>query len=536
MSRVSDETYDYVVIGSGITGLFTAALLANDGAKVLVLERHYLVGGYAQSFPKNGYLFCAGLHYVFNCLPDEDGGRFLRRIGLADTVRFSPMSPDGFDRVRFPSLSYDIVSGAPANVERLSRLFPKQHESLRTYYDTLGAIYREAFTVPVDVPIAAFLRHPLRLRHLLRYRNVRTREFMERLGMPTELRDVLSAQCGNIGVPPERSSFLAHALNVMAYDQGACFPTYGYHHMLSAIARVVRKAKGCKIRLETPAEEIVVEGGRAVAVRLRGGELVRTKNVLLNADPKLFPSLVQNRLPWTYRRRLAFEHSAASYTLYIGLRGVDLRAHGFGSHNVWHFPQHDLDEVYRRQLEQGDVSDPFFAITTPTLHGRSKKKIAPDGCEQMVLCTWAGYDDVAREKATDETAYRARKTRLAERALDLLERHYIGGVRAHVDVLEVGTPTTNEDYVAAPVGASYGASLTPGHVNLGKLGFETPLPNVVMANATSGMPGLGGAFRTSLTLHARLTRNPALEAELLAPRALRSPLKFDDALADTPIS
>lgn len=520
---MTNETYDYVVIGSGITGLFTAALLAKDGAKVLVLERHYLVGGYAQSFPKDGYLFCAGLHYVFNSLPDEDGGRFLRALGLADEVRFSPMSRDGFDRVRFPSLSYDVVSGAQQNIDGLTRLFPRQREALEKYYATLAAIYRQAFTVPVDVPLTAFLRHPIRLRHLLYYRNVKTRTFMEKLGMPTELRDVLSAQCGNIGVPPERSSFLAHALNVMAYDQGACFPTYGYHHMLSSIARVVRKAKGSKIRLETTVHEILVENGRAVGVRLDGGEVVRAKNVLVNADPKLFPALVRDRLPWTYRRKLKFEHSSASYTLYIGLRGVDLRAHGFGSHNVWHFPQHDIDEVYRRQLDRGDLSDPFFAITTPTLHGRSKKKIAPDGCDQLVLCTWAGYEDVARQKATNDAAYRARKQRIAERALDLLDRHYIKGIRAHVDVLEVGTPTTNKDYVAAPEGASYGANLTPAHVNLGKLGFETPLPNVVMANATSGMPGLGGAFRTALTLHARLARKASLEAELLEPRVLRPP-------------
>lgn len=520
---MTNETYDYVVIGSGITGLFTAALLAKDGAKVLVLERHYLVGGYAQSFPKNGYLFCAGLHYVFNCLPDEDGGRFLRAVGLADEVRFSPMSRDGFDRVRFPSLSYDVVSGARANIDALSRTFPQHRSALEKYYATLAAIYREAFTVPVDVPLREFLRHPIRLRHLLYYRNVRTRDLMTRLGMPTELRDVLSAQCGNIGIPPERSSFLAHALNVMAYDQGACFPTYGFHHMLSSIARVVRKAKGCKIRLETGVDEILTENGLAVGVRLEGGEVVRAKHVLVNADPKLFPGLVRDRLPWKYRRRLGFEHSSASYTLYIGLRGIDLRAHGFGSHNIWHFPQHDLDEVYRRQLDRGDLSDPFFAITTPTLHGQPKKKIAPDGCEQLVLCTWAGYADVAQEKAKSDAMYRARKARLAERALDLLDRHYIKGIKRHVDVLEVGTPTTNKDYVAAPDGASYGANLTPAHVNLGKLGFETPLPNVMMANATSGMPGLGGAFRTALTLHARLVRNASLEAALLEPRPLRSP-------------
>ena len=58
-------TYDAIVIGSGIGGLTTAAILAKHAKKrVLVLERHYTAGGYTHSFTRPGYEWDVGVHYV----------------------------------------------------------------------------------------------------------------------------------------------------------------------------------------------------------------------------------------------------------------------------------------------------------------------------------------------------------------------------------------------------------------------------------------------------------------------------------------
>lgn len=51
---------DYVVIGSGIGGLSAAALLSYYGYSVVVLESHYLPGGVAHTFEREGFRFDAG--------------------------------------------------------------------------------------------------------------------------------------------------------------------------------------------------------------------------------------------------------------------------------------------------------------------------------------------------------------------------------------------------------------------------------------------------------------------------------------------
>lgn len=48
---------DYVVIGSGIGGLSAAALLSYYNYSVVVLESHYLPGGVAHTFVRNGFHF-----------------------------------------------------------------------------------------------------------------------------------------------------------------------------------------------------------------------------------------------------------------------------------------------------------------------------------------------------------------------------------------------------------------------------------------------------------------------------------------------
>jgi len=58
-----DDTYDVVVIGSGLAGLTGANCLARCGRKVLLLEHHYQFGGLATWFTrKGGHIFDISLH------------------------------------------------------------------------------------------------------------------------------------------------------------------------------------------------------------------------------------------------------------------------------------------------------------------------------------------------------------------------------------------------------------------------------------------------------------------------------------------
>ena len=78
--------WDTIVIGSGAGGLGAAVALSNLGQKVLVLEQHYLPGGWCHTFALEGHKFSPGVHYIGQL---QEGGRMrsmLEGLGVGGDI------------------------------------------------------------------------------------------------------------------------------------------------------------------------------------------------------------------------------------------------------------------------------------------------------------------------------------------------------------------------------------------------------------------------------------------------------------------
>ena len=133
-----DGPYDAVVIGSGMGGLTTAALLSDLGWKVCVLEQHYTAGGYTHSYDRNGYEWDVGVHYI------GDVGAKTRTRMMFDylsggKLKWAPMD-DEYDRFYVGKRVFCAKAGKQQFRDNLVAQFPAEEQAIDRYMKLLSQV------------------------------------------------------------------------------------------------------------------------------------------------------------------------------------------------------------------------------------------------------------------------------------------------------------------------------------------------------------------------------------------------------------
>jgi all-trans-retinol 13,14-reductase len=500
MTNPAAPVFDDLIIGSGMAGLTVASLLARSGRRVLVLEAHEFPGGYAHTFKMGHYRFCAQVHYIFGCGKGEQVDRLLEDLGLREEVKFVSLDPDGYDHVVIGKDRYRIPLGWTRFKNQMLKDFPDSTEPLKRYFDTISKLSDELDRLPGKTKIADVLSAPFRFPTLIRYRNKTLSDLYEQVKMPPRLRAILAGQCGDYLLPPSQVSLLLHTALVMGYGKGAYYPEKHYSHLIDSIVGSIKNTPGCEVLLEHEVERILVENGSVSGVVVKGGKTLRADRYISNIDPsRTFELAGIENFPKKFVQKKDYSYSYGTLTLYIGIRNLDLRNYGFGSFNIWHYPDEDLDRIYADQGVRGDISNPWLFMSTPTLHTNEPGLCPPDR-QILEIATHCRYEDFRELRDTDKSAYNREKRRLREIILDVVEKNYIPELRKNMDLCVMGTPATNERYCWAPRGNSYGAALTPKQVQAGRRPFRSPLKNLWLVNATAGFPSIGGTVSAGRAL------------------------------------
>jgi phytoene dehydrogenase-like protein len=500
----SPQRCDDLVIGSGMAGLSAAALLARAGRKVIVLEAHDVPGGYAHTFALGPYRFCAQVHYIFGCGPGGQIHGLLDELDLLGEVEFTLLDPDGFDHVVLGTDRYRIPRGWENFRARMLAAFPAERAGLDRYFDTIAAIMRELDALPEKPSFMDLLSAPFRFPRLIRWRTATLGDFYDRLGLSSRVRAILAGQCGDYLLPPSEVSLLLHATLVISYGEGAYYPRRHYSGLVDAIVESIRKHPGCEVLLGHEVDRIDVDRDRVTTVHTANGARFQAERVVSNMDPQATIALIgPTHFPKSFvedHARYAYSH--AGITLYLGLKGIDLRDYGFGSFNVWSYPHDDIDAIYQQQ-DEGDLSSPWLFLSTPTLHD-AEPGIAPPGAQILEVATHAPHAPWRELRDRDPRAYNREKKKLREHLYDVIEARFVPNLRDHVDVFAIGSPATNERFVRAPFGNAYGAALVPAQVTASRRPMNTPIENLWLCNASAGWPSIGGTVGSGRRLAHRL--------------------------------
>jgi phytoene dehydrogenase-like protein len=480
--------FDTIVVGSGIGGLCAALTVARRGQAVLVLEAGKQFGGYTNPFERKHYGFDPGLHYVGECGPGQSFARMIDDLGLADEVRFRELSPDGFDRLRFPGYEVAMPRGAERYRDRLAADFPAERRGLDRFFAILREFGEAIRAMERLRGLGGALRFAPHAPFLVRWLRATFADVLDATVRDPLLRAVLAAQGGDYGLPPSQASALIGLGVLDHYLRGAYFPVGGSRALRDAFVRGIERHGG-EMRRNAAVERIVVAGGRATGVRCRDGQSYEADAVISNADATVtYRDLVgEAALPWLTRRKVERTRlSLGSVCLFIGT-DLDVAAAGMTDANVWSYPTTDIDGAYAQVFAGKLPPQDFFFLSSPSLKDPGGERKAPPGHHTLELVTLVPFEPFARWTGTKSMKrgadYEQLKGELQDRYLGCVEQ-LVPGIRDHLQVIEVGTPVTNISYAASPRGAIYGPDHTPGQMGPFRFAPRSPIDGLYLCGAS----------------------------------------------------
>jgi phytoene dehydrogenase-like protein len=501
---------DYLIVGSGLSALVFAALMAKSGKKVQVLEAHEHPGGFGHTFTMaKKYQFNAQLHYVWNCGEGQPVNQVLKKLNLDQKVTFERYNPDGFDHMQMPGYSLQIPSNSEKLIQRLSDLFPQNIKNIQDFVWEVNKTSKGLEQLARPIIFGQLIRNLGSVFCALKYLHSTLQDVFNQFQLPLEAQTLLALQWPDFLLPPNQLSFYAWVILFTGYQKGAFYPTKHFESVIDSLVKVIEENNG-EVLLNNEVISFILQDKAVMGVKAKNSRSQQTKEfigntIICNIDPKKAAQMIGlENFSKTIRKKLDYDYSPSNFMAYCVVQNIDLRDYGFGKWNTFHSGHRDLNEAFEQMYLKNDFSNPSFAITTPTLLTQEHPD-CPEGCQIIEFLTVANYDYFKQLRESNPKAYRQKKEEILESILDMVEKNYIPDLRKYIVFKITGSPTTNERFCWCPQGNSYGSSLTPRNMGMGRLNDETSLKNFYFCNASSGYPGFAPTFWTGARLYQKLS-------------------------------
>jgi len=379
---------DVVVIGGGIAGLASAALLAKEGHTVTLLERQPEVGGRAGSWQHDGFRFDTGPSWY---LMPEVFDHFYKLMGTSAEEQLSLVTLDPGYRVYFEGHTdpIDISTDLDENLALFESIEPGSAVRMKKYLTSAEETYelakqyflytsfadlRTSATKPVLAKAGSFIRLLIEPLSRLVARTVKDDRLRKVLGYPAVF----------LGSSPYLTPSMYHLMSHLDLTDGVLYPMGGFTRVIESIADIARDA-GVTIRTSSTVTRIVTTNGVATGVEyvdaqgsfqfadadivVSAADLHHTETQLLQAEEQTYPASY-----WAQKTP-----GPSALLLYLGVKGElpELEHHTLLFMEDW---KQGFDAIFG---DQPTVPEPAsLYICKPSGIDPS---VAPDGFENVFV-------------------------------------------------------------------------------------------------------------------------------------------------------
>lgn len=458
---------DVIIIGAGMGGITCGSLLAKRGLKVLILEKNQKVGGCCTSFEREGFSFDLSVQSIGEC---QEGGRIwriLRELNLLNQISFIPLEPAR--EYHFPNLKLYQSSKLETHLENLSTLFPKERKGIEEVYSILKRIFEEFSNLPSSLnwfePSSFSTQYPF----LSKYKDKTYAELLDEWVTHPFLKTLLSVRSSYALLPPEEISIIGMAGIEMSYFRYGVSSIKGKVEELPLKMVDAFRKMGGLILTNHQVDQILIDGKKAIGVRLSNGQEITGKAIVSNIDAfSTFSNLLrEDQLPDGFRSKLKGMRPCLSYfILYLGIDGP---LDELSSSNNEIFFEDRLQREYQ-YLYQNQISEnaPFYLLAPSKVNPSH----APTGKSTLCLSYKTSYH-LSKDwgpKIRDELSQR-----LIQKASS-----WVPNLKGRIMVKVETTPKTIEQWTSNRWGSAYGWAQIPRQSGIYRLSRITPIPNLYL--------------------------------------------------------
>lgn len=475
--------YDDLVVGSGISGMAMALLLAMAGRKVLLIEKQSTIGGSMRRFKCRGIPFDTGFHFTggFGGLLSD----MLRALGMEDDVCPEFLDNPKANRIYLENSDsmYEMPSGLEAIAKELKKQFPDECKAIDKYLQLEEDIERRTPFMDLNKLNSEEL---FMLMQQIDEDFISLQEYLDSITSNTRLQAILGSFALCYGSPPKVTPLSVHCRAAIGMSKSLARVVGGGDAFIKSFKR---RAEELHIDIMTNTEISCIgqRSGKTInAVKLSNGTVCHFENCILSIHPReIISILTKDVVPESIRQAIEeYQESFSFFSLFATIQ---------------------LDHQVSCSLTSYLTSDNLNAIISPDSDDCAMAiltGVEVVGSDKVnVLCAFENefpkeanrWKNTACRKADD--SYQQYKEIRAKAMIKKIEKVY-PEFAGKINIISTSSTLTFEDYIP-PLGSAYGIMHKVGEQSLfGRL----PVRNFYAIGQSALMPGVIGAMLSSFII------------------------------------
>lgn len=426
-----NNSYDAIIIGSGIGGLVCGCYLAKTGLKVIMIEKHTQAGGYCTSFFRDGYSFDAAVHSLRGLKEKNQLGIVFKDLNLNSGLSFLRINPS--DIILYKGEQIKIFNNIKDTENSFAMAFPQHTKEIKNFFHFVSKTdFYKIYKLTYGMTFKEMLDHF--------FRDERLKTFFAIL-------------LGNLGIDQKYISALsALVLYNELLSDGGYYPTSGrIQSFADALAKKFKDLNGT-LKLGVEAKKIIIENGIAKGIILESGEIIKSKITVSNIDAiKTYLDMIgDDKIDLLFRKRLSqLSVSPSAFIVYAGLKNASFN--NYKCCTLWYFPSEKSAGCYRdayKGVTDSVGNHAIFGLSSPYLNRSNKISISLTS-----ITPWKDKDYWRREKDV-----------LTNKMFKIMNR-ILGVSSDDIKLKMIATPLTLQKYTYNHKGALYGWASVPGQIS-----------------------------------------------------------------------